>query len=151
MNRSCGCMRASTVRCRVLDRCGDSLGVEISFKDICILAAVSNSRCRMPLWGTVLIGNCCSLPTHGACTTIDVPQQIKHLSHSRCRSPQLLLPWLSPVLSPRLYTPSWNSGAAARPQIAARPCSGEGLHATREPAPFAVCSGQGRPRRGWRS
>ena len=39
-NMSCGCMRASTVRCRVLDRCGDSLGVEISFKDMCILAAV---------------------------------------------------------------------------------------------------------------
>mgnify|MGYP004231415353 CR=1 FL=1 len=30
---------------RVLDRCGDSLGVD-SFKDICILAAVFNSRCR---------------------------------------------------------------------------------------------------------
>ena len=45
-NRSCGCMRASTVRCRFLDRCGDSLGVESSFKDICILAAVLNSRCR---------------------------------------------------------------------------------------------------------
>jgi len=29
-------MRASTVRCRVLDRCGDSLGVEISFKDVCL-------------------------------------------------------------------------------------------------------------------
>ena len=39
-------MRASTVRCRVLDRCGDSLGVETSFKDICILAAVLNSTCR---------------------------------------------------------------------------------------------------------
>ena len=26
-------MRASTVRCRFLDRCGHSLGVEISFKD----------------------------------------------------------------------------------------------------------------------
>ena len=46
-NTSCGGMRASTVRCRFLDRCGDSLGVEISFKDICILAAVSNTRCRM--------------------------------------------------------------------------------------------------------
>ena len=45
-NRSCGCMRASTVRCRFLDRCGDRLGVESSFKDICILAAVLNSRCR---------------------------------------------------------------------------------------------------------
>ena len=45
-------------------------------------------------------------------------------------------PWLS--------TPSENSGAAARTQIAARPCSGEGLHATREAAPFAVCSGHGR-------
>ena len=35
-------MRASTVGSRFLDtcRCGDSLGVEISFKDICILAAV---------------------------------------------------------------------------------------------------------------
>ena len=39
-------MRASTVRCRFLDRCGHSLGVEISFKDICILAAVLNSTCR---------------------------------------------------------------------------------------------------------
>ena len=39
-------MRASTVGSRFLDRCGDSLGVEISFKDICILAAVLNSRCR---------------------------------------------------------------------------------------------------------
>ena len=39
-------MRASTVRCRFLDRCGDSLGVESSFKDICLLAAVLNSRCR---------------------------------------------------------------------------------------------------------
>ena len=39
-------MRASTVRSRFLDRCGDSLGVEISFKDICILAAVLNSTCR---------------------------------------------------------------------------------------------------------
>ena len=28
----CGCMRASTVGCRVLDRCGDSLGVEFSFR-----------------------------------------------------------------------------------------------------------------------
>ena len=33
-------MRASTVGSRFLDRCGDSLGVEISFKDMCILAAV---------------------------------------------------------------------------------------------------------------
>ena len=39
-------MRASTVRSRFLDRCGDSFGVEISFKDICILAAVLNSTCR---------------------------------------------------------------------------------------------------------
>ena len=39
-------MRANTVRSRFLDRCGDSLGVEISFKDICILAAVLNSTCR---------------------------------------------------------------------------------------------------------
>ena len=39
-------MRASTVGCRVLDRCGDSLGVETSLKDIRILAAVLNSRCR---------------------------------------------------------------------------------------------------------
>ena len=39
-------MRASTVRSRFLDRCGHSLGVEISFKDICILAAVLNSTCR---------------------------------------------------------------------------------------------------------
>ena len=39
---NCGCMRASTVRSRVLDRCGDCLGVESSFKDICILAAVMN-------------------------------------------------------------------------------------------------------------
>ena len=39
-------MRASTVRGRFLDRCGDSLGVESSFKDICILAAVLNSRCE---------------------------------------------------------------------------------------------------------
>ena len=49
-------MRASTVGCRVLDRCGDSLGVETSLKDRCvvtvwvskhrILAAVLNSRCR---------------------------------------------------------------------------------------------------------
>ena len=46
-------MRASTVRCRVLDRCGDSLGVEISFKDVCILAAVSNSRCRIRARSTV--------------------------------------------------------------------------------------------------
>ena len=38
-------MRASTVGCRVLDRCG-SLGVESSLKDIYILAAVLNSRCR---------------------------------------------------------------------------------------------------------
>ena len=37
-NMNCGGMRASTVGCRVLDRCGDSLGVESSFKDICILA-----------------------------------------------------------------------------------------------------------------
>ena len=29
-------MRASTVGSRFLDRCGDSLGVEISFKDMCI-------------------------------------------------------------------------------------------------------------------
>ena len=36
-------MRASTVRCRFLDRRGDSLGVESSFKDICILAAVLNT------------------------------------------------------------------------------------------------------------
>ena len=36
-------MRASTVGSRFLDRCGDSLGVEISFKDICILAAVLNT------------------------------------------------------------------------------------------------------------
>ena len=33
-------MRASTVGSRFLDRCGDSLGVEISFQDMCILAAV---------------------------------------------------------------------------------------------------------------
>ena len=33
-------MRASTLGCRFLDRCGCRLGVEISFKDICILAAV---------------------------------------------------------------------------------------------------------------
>ena len=34
-------MRASTVGSRFLDRCGDSLGVESSFKkDICMLAAV---------------------------------------------------------------------------------------------------------------
>ena len=39
-------MRASTVRCRFSDRCGDSLGVESAFKDLCILAAVLNSRCR---------------------------------------------------------------------------------------------------------
>ena len=39
-------MRASTVRCRFLDRCGDSLGVESSFKVVCILAAVLNSGCR---------------------------------------------------------------------------------------------------------
>ena len=31
---------------RFLDRCGDSFGVEISFKDICILAAVLNSTWR---------------------------------------------------------------------------------------------------------
>ena len=43
-------MRASTVRCRVLDRCGDSLGVETSLKDECILAAVLNSRCRSKFW-----------------------------------------------------------------------------------------------------
>ena len=38
-------MRASTesVRRRFLDRCGDRLGVEASFKDICILAAILNS------------------------------------------------------------------------------------------------------------
>ena len=35
-------MRASTVRCRFSDRCGDSLGVESAFKDLCILAAVLN-------------------------------------------------------------------------------------------------------------
>ena len=39
-------MRASTLGCRFLDRCGCRLGVEISFKDICILAAVLNSTCR---------------------------------------------------------------------------------------------------------
>ena len=39
-------MRASTVRSRFLDRCGDSFGVDLSFKDICILAAVLNSTCR---------------------------------------------------------------------------------------------------------
>eukprot|EP00964_Phaeocystis_antarctica_P089877 scaffold57419_cov77-Phaeocystis_antarctica.AAC.1 len=33
-------MRASTLGCRFLDRCGCRLGVEISFKDMCILAAV---------------------------------------------------------------------------------------------------------------
>ena len=44
-------MRASTVGSRFLDRCGDSLGVEISFKDICILAAVLNSRCRSEMLG----------------------------------------------------------------------------------------------------
>ena len=33
----CGGMRASTLGCRFLDSCGDSLGVESSFKDICIL------------------------------------------------------------------------------------------------------------------
>ena len=33
-------MRASTLSCRFLDRCGCRLGVEISFKDMCILAAV---------------------------------------------------------------------------------------------------------------
>ena len=44
----CGGMRASTLGCRFLDSCGDSLGVESSFslgvessfKDTCILAAV---------------------------------------------------------------------------------------------------------------
>ena len=36
-NMKCGGMRASTLGCRFLDRCGDSLGVESSFKDICIL------------------------------------------------------------------------------------------------------------------
>ena len=38
-------MRASTVRCRFSDRCGDRVGVESAFKDS-ILAAVLNSRCR---------------------------------------------------------------------------------------------------------
>ena len=42
-------MRASTVGSRFLDRCGDSLGVEISYKDICILAAVLNSRFEVSL------------------------------------------------------------------------------------------------------
>ena len=50
MNRSCGCMRASTVRSRFLDRCGDSFGVEISFKDICILAAAAGSAA---CWGAI--------------------------------------------------------------------------------------------------
>ena len=45
LNMSCD--RASTGRrCRFLDRCDDSLGVETSLKDICIIAAVLNSRCR---------------------------------------------------------------------------------------------------------
>ena len=33
-------MRASTLGCRFSDRCGYAVGVEISFKDMCILAAV---------------------------------------------------------------------------------------------------------------
>ena len=57
------------------------------------------------------------------------------------------------ITRPQLWlrTPSWNTGADPPTQIAARPCSGEGLYSTREAAPFAVCSGLGLPRRGWRS
>ena len=38
------------IRCRFLARCGDSLGVESSFQDICIFAAVLNSRRASNLW-----------------------------------------------------------------------------------------------------
>ena len=41
-------MRASTLGCRFLDRCGCRLGVEISFKDICILAAVLTVDAEVP-------------------------------------------------------------------------------------------------------
>ena len=66
-------MRASTVGSRFLDRCGDSLGVEISFKDICILAAVLNSRCRSK-FGPYLTQDSSKLRTRNSlCSNDDAP------------------------------------------------------------------------------
>eukprot|EP00964_Phaeocystis_antarctica_P064697 scaffold38950_cov68-Phaeocystis_antarctica.AAC.2 len=47
-------MRASTLGCRFLDRCGCRLGVEISFKDMCILAAVLTVDAELIKFGPVL-------------------------------------------------------------------------------------------------